>query len=154
MPIRFRLALVFTAAAAVLFALGSWLLISVLSSSLLSAIDAQLATRLSGAGQYLAQPGGSAAGARGAAPGDYVVQVIDPAGRVRGSSQDADEGQILPPASRRQAARHRLTITTAEEDERQRVMAGPLPGTAAGSRWRRSPWSPTTGRSARSPAAW
>ena len=48
MPIRFRLALVFTAAAAVLFALGSWLLISVLSSSLLSAIDAQLATRLSG----------------------------------------------------------------------------------------------------------
>ena len=57
MPIRFRLALVFTAAAAVLFALGSWLLISVLSSSLLSAIDAQLATRLSGAGQYLARPG-------------------------------------------------------------------------------------------------
>jgi signal transduction histidine kinase len=128
MPIRFRLALVFTAAAAVLFALGSWLLISVLSSSLLSAIDAQLATRLSSAGQYLARPVGSPAGTGGTAPGDYVVQVIDPAGRVRGSSQDADEGQILPPASRRQAARHRLTITTAEEDERQRVMAGPLRG--------------------------
>ena len=128
MPIRFRLALVFTAAAAVLFTLGSWLLISMLSSSLLSAIDAQLATRLSGAGQYLARPAGSAAAASGTAPGDYIVQVLDPAGRVRGSSQDADEGQILPPASRRQAARHRLTITTAEEGERQRVMAGPLRG--------------------------
>ena len=64
MPIRFRLALVFTAAAAVLFALGSWLLISVLSSSLLSAIDAQLTTRLSGAAQYLGRSAGSAAGAR------------------------------------------------------------------------------------------
>jgi hypothetical protein len=59
MPIRFRLALIFTAAAAVLFALGSWLLVSVLSASLLSAIDAQLATRLSGAGQYLARRRGS-----------------------------------------------------------------------------------------------
>ena len=58
MPIRFRLALIFTAAAAVLFALGSWLLVSVLSASLLSAIDAQLATRLSSAGEYLARTGG------------------------------------------------------------------------------------------------
>ena len=128
MPIRFRLALIFTAAAAVLFALGSWLLVSVLSASLLSAIDAQLATRLSSAGQYLARTGGPPAGTSGAAPGDYVVQVIDPAGRVRRASPDADQGPMLPLASRRQAARHQLTITVAEEDERERVMAGPLRG--------------------------
>ena len=35
---------------------------------------------------------------------------------------------MLPLASRRQAARHQLTITVAEEDERERVMAGPLRG--------------------------
>ena len=89
MPIRFRLALVFTAAAAVLFALGSWLLISVLSSSLLSAIDAQLTTRLSGAGpadprqapegrhpvttssRSSTRPGGSAGPARKPTRGSY-----------------------------------------------------------------------------------
>ena len=53
MSIKLRLALAFTAAAAILFTLGSWLLIAGLSSSLLSSIDSQLAARLSTASRYL-----------------------------------------------------------------------------------------------------
>ena len=51
MSIKLRLAVAFTAAAAILFTLGSWLFIAGLSSSLLSSIDSQLAARLSTAGR-------------------------------------------------------------------------------------------------------
>ena len=88
MSIRLRLAVVFTAAAALLFVLGSWLFVAELSASLLGSIDTQLASQLSRAGRYLpaasAAPGRPARGAGNPAPGEYVVQVIDPAGQVRG----------------------------------------------------------------------
>ena len=76
MSIRLRLAAVFTAAAAILFTLGSWAFVAGLSSSLLGAIDTQLAARI-------APPAGTCPGTgpppRPARrrPGDYVVQVID-----------------------------------------------------------------------------
>ena len=47
MSIRLRLAVVFTAAAALLFALGSWLFVAELSASLMGSIDAQLGSQLS-----------------------------------------------------------------------------------------------------------
>src|ERR1019366_2238932 len=56
MSIRLRLPVVFTIAAAILFALGSWLFITELSSSLLGSIDPQLPAPLSGASRYLPAP--------------------------------------------------------------------------------------------------
>ena len=64
MSIRLRLAAVFTAAAAILFTLGSWAFVAGLSSSLLGAIDTQLAARISTAGRYLPGHGPAAPTAR------------------------------------------------------------------------------------------
>ena len=130
MSIRLRLAVVFAAASAIVLALGSWLFASVLSASLLGSIDAQLAVRLGQAASYL--PGGPPRQAGGAAgrlaPGEYVVQVIDPAGRVLGASQDAGRVPVLNAAELRQARDRRLVLTKTEEDERERLMAMPLAG--------------------------
>ena len=127
MSIRLRLAAVFTAAAAILFTLGSWAFVAGLSSSLLGAIDTQLAARISTAGRYL--PGhGPAAPTAGLAPGDYVVQVIDPAGRVRGGSPEAGRTPLVSAAQITQARGNSLVVTQATEDERERLMAAPLAG--------------------------
>ena len=52
MSIRIRLAVVFTAAAALVFALGAWLFVAKLSASLLGSIDTQLSGQLSRASRY------------------------------------------------------------------------------------------------------
>jgi signal transduction histidine kinase len=132
MSIRLRLAAVFTAAAAVLLALGSWLVITELSASLLSSIDAQLTARLATASRYL---GGKAAPAplpAGPAPGEYIVQVISPAGLVAGASPDAGRSPLLPAASLAQARHGRVSVIQADEDERERVIAEPLSGRRGG----------------------
>jgi two-component system OmpR family sensor kinase len=130
MSIRLRLAVVFTAAAALLFVLGGWLFVAELSASLLGSIDAQLGSQLSRASRYLpaasAAPGRPAPAAGNPAPGEYVVQVIDPAGRVRGGSPDAGTSPLLGPAQIRQARHHSFVLTRRDEDEQERVMAGPL----------------------------
>ena len=96
MSIRLRLAVVFTIAAAILFALGSWLFITELSSSLLGSIDAQLAAQLSGASRYLPAHPSPALPPGSPAPGEYIVQIIDPSGRVRGASADAGPPRCCP----------------------------------------------------------
>lgn len=127
MSIRLRLAAVFTAAAVILFTLGSWAFVAGLSSSLLGAIDTQLAARISTASKYL--PGhGPAAPTAGLAPGDYVVQVIDRAGRVRGGSPEAGRTPLVSAAQITQARGHSLVVTQTTEDERERLMAAPLTG--------------------------
>ncbi len=127
MSIRLRLAAVFTAAAVILFTLGSWAFVAGLSSSLLGAIDTQLAARISTASRYL--PGhGPAAPTAGLAPGDYVVQVIDQAGRVRGGSPEAGRTPLVSAAQITQARGHSLVVTQTTEDERERLMAAPLTG--------------------------
>jgi len=126
MSIRLRLAVVFAIAAAIVFAAGSWLLVTELSSSLLGSIDSQLSAQLSGASRYLPVRGGTAPAAGSPAPGEYVVQVIDPSGRVRGASADAGTTPILPAAELGQARRHQVTLTTADEGERERISAEPL----------------------------
>ncbi len=128
MSIRLRLAAVFTAAAAILFALGSWLFVTELSASLLGSIDAQLSARLSTAGSYLTGEAGPKPGPGAPAPGEYIVQVINPAGRVIGGSLDAGTAPVLSAAQAAQARHHPLTLTAADEDERERVMAAPLAG--------------------------
>jgi signal transduction histidine kinase len=127
MSIRLRLAVVFTIAAAILFALGSWLFITELSSSLLGSIDAQLAAQLSGASRYLPAHPSPALPPGSPAPGEYIVQIIDPSGRVRGASADAGPAPMLPAAALSRARRHRLVLITRDEGERERLMAAPLP---------------------------
>lgn len=135
MSIRLRLAAVFTIAAAALYALGSWLFITELSFSLLRAIDAQLAVQLGAASRYLPAPGRPAPAPAPTSPGEYVIQVIDPSGRVRGASSDDGRTLLLPAADLSQARRHSITLTVAREDERQRVIAGPLTPRLAGTGW-------------------
>ena len=137
MSIRLRLAVVFAVASAVVFALGSWLFVAELSSSLLGSIDSQLTVQLAQAGRYLPVPGAPAPAAGRPAPGEYVIQIIDASGRVRGASADAGTTPMLSAAELRQAQHHPLLLTNSAEGERERLMAAPLahhPGwvTAAG----------------------
>ncbi len=132
MSIRLRLAVVFTAAAAILFALGGWLFVAELSASLLSSIDAQLNARLSTASSYLTGGAGPRPGPGAPAPGEYIVQVINPAGRVIGGSADAGTTPVLSAAQVAQARHRRVALIQADEDERERVIAAPLPGHTVG----------------------
>jgi signal transduction histidine kinase len=126
MSIRLRLAVVFAVASAVVFALGSWLFVTELSSSLLGSIDSQLTVRLAQAARYLPVPGAPAPAAGSPAPGEYVVQIIDSSGRVRGASADAGTTPMLSTAELRQAQHSRLLLTNSAEGERERLMAAPL----------------------------
>ena len=125
MPIRLRLALAFAVAAAAIFALGSWLFIGGLSSAQLGAIDSQLAVQLSQAGRYL--NAGSQAAA-GLPAGEYLVQVIDPAGRVRGASPDTGTVPLLTAAELSQARQGRISLTQPAGGENVRITAAPLAG--------------------------
>ena len=147
MSIRLRLAVVFAIAAAILFTLGSWLFVAKLSASLLGTIDAQLTAQLDRAGRYAPPSAGAAHGspapgsparpslaranledgAGSPLPGEYVVQVIDPTGRVRGGSTDAGTTPMLSAAELSQARTQRIVLTTSDEGEPERLMAAPLP---------------------------
>ncbi len=63
MPLRLRLAVLFSIASAAIFSLGGWLLESNLSAGLLSSIDTQLGTVLAQAGAYLPSSAGTSGGA-------------------------------------------------------------------------------------------
>lgn len=126
MSIRLRLAVIFAVASAVLYSIGSWIFVAALSSSLLGAIDAQLATQLSTVSRLVPASCTGRPRSGSSLPGEYVLQVIDPRGRVCGASPDAGSSPFLPPAGLSLARRHRVTVTTREEDENQRVMAEPL----------------------------
>ena len=90
MSIRLRLAVVFAVASAVVFALGSWLFVTELSSSLLGSIDAQLAVRLDQADRYLPVSGAPAQPRRAALrPVSTSSRSSTPPGVVRGASADA-----------------------------------------------------------------
>ena len=129
-PIRLRLALACAVAAAIAFALGSWLFISALSTAQLGTIDSQLAVELGQAGRYLpaASAPGSSPAAASPAPGEYVIQVVDPAGRVRGASPDAGTVPLLSAGELAQARTGRISVTRTIDEGNERVTAGPLAG--------------------------
>ena len=87
------MAVVFTLALASAFTLGGWLFVSQLSAAMLRSTDAALSARLSQASRYTADdeegnlPPGFLTGKP--VPGEYIVQVIDPPGRIIRSSQNA-----------------------------------------------------------------
>jgi len=128
MSIRFRLAAVFAIASALLLALGGWLFVSVLSTSLMNSIDSQLTVQASHGSSYV----GSTTTIPSTNPGtnapEYTVQVIDGANRVRGSSGEAGTRPILPPADLNQARTHELLVSQKRDGEDQRVLAQPLRG--------------------------
>jgi len=124
MPIRVRLAVVFMVAWAIVFAAGGWLLVTQLASSQLGSIDAQLSARLTQADRSLPASGPVPAGSP--VPGEYILQVLDPSGVVRGASADAGTRPLLPGSELGRAGRSRLVVTTTLDGERERVMAAPL----------------------------
>ena len=113
MPIRFRLAIAFAVAAAAVLALGSWLFISGLSSAQLGAIDSQLAFQLSQAGRYLSAGGqsGSSDSTGSPAPGEYLIQVIDATGHVRGASADTGTVPLVTAGELRQARHGPISVS-------------------------------------------
>jgi two-component system OmpR family sensor kinase len=134
MPIRLRLAAAFALATAVLFAIGGWLFASALSSAQLTAIDSQLTAQLSRASVYLpgSAPQGTATSGTAAAdrqqPGDYLIQVIDAAGRVRGAGPEAGTAPLLSTAELSQARQAAIQVTVQADEENTRVAAAPLAG--------------------------
>jgi signal transduction histidine kinase len=127
MSIRLRLALVFAVASAVLTALGGLLFVNQLSASLQGSIDSQLAVQLTQAPRFL-PTSDAPPPTNGPAPGEYVVQVVDSSGQVRGGSADAGASSLLGASDLLQARRGRLLATVIAEGERERVLAAPLAG--------------------------
>ena len=127
MSIRLRLTLVFVAASAVLLSLGGWLFVTTLSSSLLSSIDAQLASQAAQATQYLS-PAARAGSSSGVAanPPEYLVQIVDASGRVRAGSEEAGTQPVLSPADLDRARQERILVTRQIEGESERLLAQPL----------------------------
>ena len=131
MSIRLRLAAAFAIVFAAAFSLGGWLLVSQLKTVMLRSTDAGLATQLDRARRLAAPPatgGRSAPSLSGLASGDYIAQLIDPAGRVRASSEDAGSVPLLSRAQLRVARRTALTVTTTFDDDSERVAARHLAG--------------------------
>ncbi len=125
MSIRLRLALAFAAAAAVMFAAGAWLFAAALSAAQLRVIDSQLTAQLSTAARYL--PGPAQAATAPLAPGEYLLQAVDPAGRVRGSP-DAGNVPLLSAGLLARARQSQVWATQAVDEEDTRITAAPLPG--------------------------
>ena len=127
MPIRIRLMLAFGAAAALLVAIGGWLFVAAQSSSMLGSIDAQLATAAGVAGRYTTPvSGGSSSPA--SLPGEYLLQILGPAGEVTASGQDAGTVPLVSGTALRRAAAGRIALTRSGEDESIRIVAEPYVG--------------------------
>jgi two-component system, OmpR family, sensor kinase len=127
--IRLRVAAVFTLALGAAFALGSWLLASQLSSVVLASVDSGLTIQLSQASRLLGSrtPAGPTSPAA-LIPGDYLIQLIDPAGRVRRAGPEAGTVPLLTPSQQGAARQGRITFTTTIDGDPERVMAQPLRG--------------------------
>jgi hypothetical protein len=132
MSIRLRVAVVFTLALAAAFTLGGWLFVSQLSAAMLRSTDAALAARLSQASRYTAddEEGNLPASflARRPFPGEYIVQVIGPSGRVIRISQNAGKTPLLSAAELRKARHGEVLLTRTIDGKLERILAGPYPG--------------------------
>jgi len=127
--IRLRVAAVFTLALAVAFALGSWLLASQLGTVVFRAVDAGLTTQLATASRLVPSVGPSARPSPSVlVPGDYVIQLVDPAGRVRAAGPEDAGLPLLTPHQERLARRERIAVSTTVDGDSERVMAEPVRG--------------------------
>jgi len=128
MSIRLRLALLFAIASALMLSLGAWLFVSALSSSLLSSVDSQLAAHASHASSYLSAGSHIPISTSGTNAPEYVVQVVDASGKVRGSSADAPGVPIISAEQVDRAKGQPVLITQTRAGEHERILAQPLPG--------------------------
>jgi two-component system, OmpR family, sensor kinase len=124
-PIRIRVAAVFTVALAIVLLLGSWLFVSQLSSIMLRSVDSGLTAQLALAHRYVGVSGGSEGRP---ATGDYVIQVIDAAGRVRGASPESGGTPLLGPAQLAAARAAPIRTTGSFDEESERFAAAPVAG--------------------------
>ena len=139
MSIRLRLALLFAIASALILSLGAWLFVSVLSTSLLSAIDSQLTAQASHASSYLSSGSHIPTSTSSANGPEYVVQLVDASGTVSGSSADAPGVPIISANQVDRAKTQPILVTQTSGHEHERVLAQPLPG--------RSGWTVIVGAS-------
>jgi two-component system OmpR family sensor kinase len=126
--IRLRVAAVFTLALAVAFALGSWLLASQLRGVVLRSVDTGLMTQLVSASRLSpsSRPTSRPASVPALVPGEYVIQLIDPAGRVRAGGPEDGSTPLLT-RSQQESARHGLiAVTTTIDGDAERVLAEPV----------------------------
>ena len=136
MSIRLRVALVFALALAAAFTLGGWLFVSQLSAAMLRSTDAALAARLSQATRYTADdeegnlPHSFLTGQP--APGEYIVQVIDPSRRVIRISPNAGKTPLLSAGELRKARHGEVLLTRNLNGKPERILAGPYAGERAG----------------------
>jgi len=136
MSIRLRVALVFALALAIAFTLGGWLFLSQLSAAMLRTTDAALSARLAQASRYTADddernlPRSFLTGSP--APGEYIVQVVSPSGRVIRISQNAGKTPLLSPAELAQARHGQVLLTRTVAGEPERILAGPYGGEHGG----------------------
>ncbi len=127
MSIRLRLAAAFALIAAILFAIGGWLFVDSLSTSLLSNIDAQLAAQAAQASQYVSPTTGALTNpAHSSNRPEYIVQLVDSGGQVAASSGDAERRAILTPSQLSGARQGRTFLTTTRDGEAVRVLAEPF----------------------------
>jgi hypothetical protein len=128
MPIRLRVALVFALALAIAFTLGGWLFLSQLSAALLRSTDGILTARLSQSTRVSDGEEGSKPAVTNLSriPGEYLFQIVGPAGRVTHSN--AGIRPLLTAAGLKQARHGKVALTRALEGEPERVLAAPLGG--------------------------
>jgi two-component system, OmpR family, sensor kinase len=126
--IRLRVALVFALALAIAFALGGWLFVSQLSAAMLRTTDTALTARLDQAARFAEDDEGPKPAITTAppVPGEYMVQVVDPAGRVK--SSNAGSTRLLTAAELNQARGGQIALTRTLEGEPERVLAAPFAG--------------------------
>lgn len=130
MPIRLRLALAFTAFAALTFSIGALLFADGISSRLTSLLDAQLRAQLEQVDRSVSattratEPTGSSQSG-GPAPGEYFFQLIDRSGRVVATSADAGREPLLDAAELAAARGGPVSFTKQAEGEHARLTAGP-----------------------------
>jgi two-component system OmpR family sensor kinase len=128
MSIRLRVALVFALALAIAFTAGGWLFISQLSAAMLRSTDSALAAQLAQAGRYTEDEEGPNSAIIGGkpGPGEYIVQVINPSGRVARGSPHAGKTPLLSAAELRQARSGKIILTRTFEREPERLLAAPF----------------------------
>ena len=118
----------FALASALLLAVGGWLFVSILSSSLMSSIDSQLSVQASHGSSYLTSNPSLPTTPSGTNAPEYTVQVIDGANKVRGASAEAGQQPLLPPSLLREARSQAILVTVTHDGEDQRVLAQPYAG--------------------------
>lgn len=125
MSIRVRLTVVFSLVAAILASVGAYVFARTFSAALTANVDAQLAAQVAQAGRALPS---ATAPARPALPGEFLLQLVDPAGVVSNASAEAGDHALLP-ARLLGAARTGVVHTTlSSEGESLRALAAPVAG--------------------------